>query len=1027
MPSKLDAYNFQVVTRYFFFRNDFTNSILVCKKFCCILDRFRYNPIPISSKRLFPYMETQHLYTKYDVKIPNINNFVVWYKVDYSNSKNLIKDNNWEFKNVRITLKDIKSLNITNFDDMKKILKNKSIKILGNHLFTSFNIKEYVLPVHVTKLEKNLFIENSSIKSVTLCDGIRSISNCCFKDCIQLTSINFPSSVSSFKYDSFANCGFESFSMPDTIYSVGCGALENCRNLKDVVVSQNVRTIHATFYYCTNLTRVDLPSNLNEISYDSFMGCVNLKRITIPDTVRFVFNHAFEDCLNLQELIFNENCFISNSVFDGCTSLTKFVVPTFNDKVLNGISSGEIDIYKKFYTDFKDIDEEYINMDRVDYCGDYDDNEGIFVLSNNIQNIYPRLFDGKENMRKLYNTDQVTLLKKNCFSSCKFLEEITFKKDVKIESGCFENCTSLTKLELSNDNMKVRFTPTFQEIKILDTFGYKYDKVLFEFSKEDIDYFNDIKKCNYLVELSGHVKGKNKIQKIKIPHNVISIQDEFFHESKFKSIDLGNVRQIGDNIFGPKLLHITIPTTLTQIGKNVLDDCKNLKSIDLCGKKTFDGFVNIKTMRRLNEINVICKNVCVPMEMLAYFKNFNIKLKKSTVLHLFSNFVVPQNVLSISEKCFLNCYNLKEVVLPSTLTSIEKMAFFNCYSIKTLNLPDSLKMIGSCAFENCGLTSISIPTSVTQIGEPAFLCCRDLKTVVIPDIIVEYCNVFEMCPLLSHVEIVKTREIGLKFNSTFGDICFNLKNINIPNNVTSIKEKSFSNFLTLTKISIGKCVEQIGKSCFENCENLKEIEIPSSVTYIANFAFKNCSKLVQIKFTKQVTDVSPTAFEKCDKLTEIFIENKIVTTVDFPVTYEIAQMFKTNSIYCNNVIFFKSDIIRYLKIKVVNGKRIGEIPKGVVKLSEQCFRGYKEVDVIRIPNSTQKIGDFCFYHSPIKQVFIIDNHSFITTLKFWLLLVWGKCKTLNILFLIVICSGIFILLISITQQNNDMFPFDNDN
>ena len=64
MTKKLDVFSMQIVANYLRNYTDFDNIICVCKKFEFILDRFRINPIPLTSnsKRLFKYIETQQLF-----------------------------------------------------------------------------------------------------------------------------------------------------------------------------------------------------------------------------------------------------------------------------------------------------------------------------------------------------------------------------------------------------------------------------------------------------------------------------------------------------------------------------------------------------------------------------------------------------------------------------------------------------------------------------------------------------------------------------------------------------------------------------------------------------------------------------------------------------------------------------------------------------------------------------------------------------------------------------------------------------
>ncbi|ELP86983.1 leucine rich repeat containing protein BspA family protein, partial [Entamoeba invadens IP1] len=66
---QLDSYSLLIVSRFLMSAQDYINVISVCHKFGETLDKLHYNPLPITfvTSRLFPNIETQHLYTKSDI------------------------------------------------------------------------------------------------------------------------------------------------------------------------------------------------------------------------------------------------------------------------------------------------------------------------------------------------------------------------------------------------------------------------------------------------------------------------------------------------------------------------------------------------------------------------------------------------------------------------------------------------------------------------------------------------------------------------------------------------------------------------------------------------------------------------------------------------------------------------------------------------------------------------------------------------------------------------------------------------
>ncbi|ELP86247.1 leucine rich repeat containing protein BspA family protein, partial [Entamoeba invadens IP1] len=89
-----------------------------------------------------------------------------------------------------------------------------------------------------------------------------------------------------------------------------------------------------------------------------------------------------------------------------------------------------------------------------------------------------------------------------------------------------------------------------------------------------------------------------------------------------------------------------------------------------------------------------------------------------------TSLVVPDRVYFLSEFCFLDCNNLREIVLPKSLSFISKSAFYNCTSLTEITVPPRVSSISDYTFYSCeSLQIFTVPEQVTSIGNYAFSCC----------------------------------------------------------------------------------------------------------------------------------------------------------------------------------------------------------------------------------------------------------------------------------------------------------------
>ena len=234
---------------------------------------------------------------------------------------------------------------------------------------------------------------------------------------------------------------------------------------------------------------------------------------------------------------------------------------------------------------------------------------------------------------------------------------------------------------------------------------------------------------------------------------------------------------------------------------------------------------------------------------------------------------LSKQLLNIPELAFSECTNLQSIQIPEGITSIGPGAFSSCTSLKSIQMPNSLKTIEEGAFSWCeSLTSIELPQGLITIGNGTFGRCYKLKDIKIPDSvnsIGEYA--FGYCSELNQINLPP--KITSIQNHTFSDT--NITSIIIPASVTSIGDGAFQN-TPLKSIVMPEGLISIGASAFSSC-HFTEIKIPQSVTTIKNSAFSFCKNLTHFEFPPKILIVEEGVLNECNNMVYCLIPEKVTS------------------------------------------------------------------------------------------------------------------------------------------------------
>ena len=148
-------------------------------------------------------------------------------------------------------------------------------------------LKEIRLPESLRRIGMNAFSGQEMLESIELPDGITDICDNAFAYCRALQSIRLPEKLSKLQPYTFQRCAsLRKAELPAGLKNIGESAFCFCKELKEVNIPSGVTAIGDGAFNSTGLESLFIPDTVKTIGDGAVMNMLSLKDLWLPDSIR---------------------------------------------------------------------------------------------------------------------------------------------------------------------------------------------------------------------------------------------------------------------------------------------------------------------------------------------------------------------------------------------------------------------------------------------------------------------------------------------------------------------------------------------------------------------------------------------------------------------------------------------------------------------------------------------------------------------------------------------------------------------
>lgn len=756
-----------------------------------------------------------------------------------------------------------------------------SVETLGDNVLSGASMTSVTLSSKLTTIPDRAFNSCPNLREITIPDSVTKIETYAFNSCSSLTTITIPKNVEYIGKQAFWGSALTNVTIEgNSLTEIDDLAFAFCESLKTINIPSSIETIgEQAFQHCGVLKTTGLEtgtSNLTSIGTEAFSSTM-IKSISIPSTCTDINKNAFTRCSKLQEINVDEE----NSKYSS------------EDGILYDKNKETLYVYPAAKTGSS-----YTTPDSLKTIGAYafEKNQRLrdVTITDGVKTIERSAFQGA-GVETVTMSDSVTSLGELAFYNSKSLSEIKLSNSLEeIPDYIFYNCSSLSEVEIPASVKKIGSNilsgcESLEKVTIKSPELTSISSSAFSGTPDDVKFdveTNAIK--NMLVDTCGvsadRITSAGKDPKPSIENFTL---DGIYYKVLSDPTDTANgTVQVGSGYSGSFEVTLEMAKNLVEIPETVTEETTgNTYTVVAIGENAFAAAWDSSWEdNRPSRI----KNISIPKTVTSIGKNAFYNASNLETI----TFAEGSQLTSIGENAFDTCTSLKEIALPDGFKTIGEAAFADCKALKTATVGNALEEIGAEAFKRSGLESINLPATLKTIGTDAFYECNSLKAinvsgtgaytsedgVLLSDrgktlLVYPAAKTTTEYTVPDSVEAISdkafygnTRIIELntgKNTKTIGKYAFGnmsaLTTLTMENSVESLGEMAFyfsswSSSSKLESVTLSEKLKSLPKYCFRGCNSLEELTIPKSVELIDSDSIPSSVENVTIKSTGETSE-----------------------------------------------------------------------------------------------------------------------------------------------------------------------------